>query len=84
MTTPTEEAAAILTRVFEALARQNGKTLSRTTRADIGRACELLTTRDDLEELLDDLPPAAPRRSPGEAAIEPGWDEFERWRAERR
>lgn len=78
--TPHEEAAQIFTRIFEALARQSGKTLSATTRADIGRACELLATRDDLEPLLDDLP-QAPRRSPAEAAIDRGWDDFERWRA---
>jgi hypothetical protein len=84
MTTPTEEAAAIFTRIFEALARQNGKTLSAGTRAGIGRACELLThAGEELDALLEDLP-TPPRRSPGEAAIEPGWDEFERWRAERR
>jgi hypothetical protein len=77
----TVEATQILTRVFEALARQSGKTLSQQTRADIGRACELLANAgDELEELLDDLP-APPRRSPAEAAIDPGWQDFEQWRS---
>jgi acyl-CoA reductase-like NAD-dependent aldehyde dehydrogenase len=78
----TTEAAQILTRVFEALARQSGKTLNARTREDIQRACELLANAGgELEELLDDLP-APPRRSPAEAAIEadPGWQDFERWR----
>lgn len=76
----TQEAAQILTRVFEALARQNGKTLSKATRSDIGRACELLAQGDRLEELFEDLP-APPRQSPGEQAIDPGWQDFERWRS---
>lgn len=79
----TDEAAAILARVFEALARQNGKTLSAATRADIGRACELLTSAgEELDDLFEDLPPVAPRQSPGEQAISPGWQDFERWREE--
>lgn len=79
--TPTEEAAQILTRLFEALARQNHKTLSQQTRADIGRACELLShAGEELETLLEDLP-TPPRRSPGEAAI--GDDDFQRWRERR-
>lgn len=81
--TNSEEAAAILTRVFEALARQSDKTLSASTRADIGRACELLSTAgEELDALLDDLPPS-PRQSPAEAAIEPGMRDFERWRSQR-
>lgn len=82
MATPTEDAAQILTRIFESLARVNGKTLSAKTRADIGRACELLASQgDELDAMLDDLAPA-PRRSPGESAIDndPG---FQQWRASR-
>ncbi len=52
-----EEAAQILTRVFEALARQSGKTLAAGTRADVLRACELLSTASaELDDLLEDLP----------------------------
>ncbi len=76
-----EEAAAILVRVFESIARLNSKTLSASTRADIGRACELLANAGaELEDLLDDLP-ESPRRSPGEQAI--GDPRFEAWRARR-
>lgn len=80
---PSDEAAQILTRVFEALARQAGKTLSAATRSDIGRACDLLANAgEDLDTVFEDLPPALPRRSPGEQAISPGWQDFERWREE--
>jgi hypothetical protein len=80
--TPAEEAAQIFTRVFEALARRSGKTLSQTTRADITRACELLANGgEELDELFEDLPP---RRSPGEQAVaDPGWQDFESWREQR-
>jgi len=62
---PADEAAAILIRVFEALARASGKTLNARTRADIERACELLASAGaELDDLLDDLP----RVSPAEAA----------------
>jgi len=61
--TPTEEAAAILTRILEALARQSGKTLSRKTRDDLARACELLSAGDNYDELLDDLLSTPPIRS---------------------
>jgi hypothetical protein len=80
--TPTDEAAAIFCRVFESIARLNGKTLSTTTRADIQRACELLTqAAGAFDELLDDLPDT-PRRSPGEQAIDD--PNFQRWRTVRR
>lgn len=72
------EAAQILTRVFESLARLNGKTLSAQTKADIGRACSLLAAGDGLEELLEDVPP---RISPAEQAIDD--PNFQRWRAAR-
>ncbi len=61
--TSSEEAAAILIRTFEALARQNHKTLSQKTRADVARACELLATGDDYDELLIDLLEQPPIRS---------------------
>jgi hypothetical protein len=86
MTTPTQEAAAILTRIFESLARASGKTLKPTTRDDITRACELLASAgQELDDLLDDLP----RVSPAEAAanfipaeqIDPT---YRQWRAERK
>lgn len=53
--TASEKAAVILTRTFEALARQLGKTLSAKTRADLTRACELLADGDNYDELLVDL-----------------------------
>ncbi len=69
-TTPAEEAAALLCRIFEALARQNGKTLSRTTRDSITHACELLASSgEELDTFFDDLP-TPPRQSPAEAAID--------------
>ena len=84
----TEEAAAILTRVFEALARANGKTLNTRTRADIGRACELLASAgSDLTELLDELP-VTPKTTRGEAASNfiaaaESDPNFQRWRQAR-
>jgi hypothetical protein len=79
--TNTDEAAAVFTRVLEALARQTGKTLSPQTRRDVLRACELLANAGaELDELLDDLP-SAPRQSPAEAAIEDA--PFQRWRSRR-
>lgn len=58
-----QEAAQILIRTFEALARQLGKRLSERTRADITRACELLAAGDDYEDLLEDLLSTPPIRS---------------------
>lgn len=62
--TPQDEAAAILVRLFESLARASGKTLKSSTRADIKRACELLSSAGAEYDLLDDLV----RQSPGESA----------------
>ena len=81
---PTDEAAAILTRVFEALARANGKTLNARTRADSSRACELLASAgSEFSELLDDLP----RTTPGEAVAAREYatvpPEVERWQRAR-
>jgi hypothetical protein len=45
-------------------------------------ACKLLAAGDDLEDLLGDLP-EPPRASPGEQAVDPGWQDFQRWRAAR-
>ena len=85
--TASEEAAAILIRTFEALARQNGKTLSAKTRADLERACELLATGDDYTDLLDDLlsePPIRSDRTTQNFERENYGDpEFGRWRATR-
>jgi hypothetical protein len=58
----TQEAAQIITRVLEALARASGKTLSQKTRADLARACELLSTPSDLD-ILEDLLEMPPIRS---------------------
>lgn len=58
-----EEAAAILIRTLEALARVGGKTLSLKTRADLQRACELLAAGDDYTDLLEDLLERPPIRS---------------------
>lgn len=82
-----DEAAAILTRTFEALARTCGKTLSAKTRADIARACELLSAGDDYEELLDDLLSAPPIRSERitQSFERDGYGDprFEAWRRQR-
>jgi hypothetical protein len=79
--TPTDEAAAIIIRILESIARLNHKTLSARTRDDVLRACELLTqAAGGFDELLDDLSEPPPR-SPGEqATLDPN---FQRWRAER-
>jgi hypothetical protein len=60
---PHEEAARILCRILEALARQSGKTLSQKTRTEVERACELLSTGDDYSDLLDDLLSEPPIRN---------------------
>ena len=77
---PQDEAAQILTRLFEALARQSGKTLNARSREDIKRACELLSNASaELDDLLDDLPPPKPKTTPAERwAAVPA--EVERWR----
>jgi hypothetical protein len=82
---PHEEAARILCRVLEALARQNGKTLSSKTRSEVERACELLATGDDYSDLLEDLlemPPRTTQTSEREPA-DYGDPKFGQWRAGR-
>ncbi len=79
-----EEAAQILTRILESLARVSGKTLKQSTRADILRACELLSSAGQEYDQLEDLPPL-PRVSPAEAVMEmaerdPG---YKRWKEQR-
>lgn len=69
---PTDEAAVILTRILESLARASGKTLKPSTRSDITRLCELLASAGQEYVQLDDL---APRAEVPE--------EVKRWRAER-
>ena len=55
---PVDEAALIFIRMFEALARRSGKTLNARSKADIRRACELLShAGTELDDLLDELPP---------------------------
>lgn len=87
---PSDEAAEIFIRLFEALARRSGKTLNERSRADIRRACELLShAGDELDDLLDELPPPAPRVSLGEARPAREYatqvlPEVERWKAQRR
>jgi hypothetical protein len=82
-----EEAARILCRVLEALARQSGKTLSTKTRSEVERACELLAAGDDYSDLLDDLLSEPPIRSDRVTQsferADYGDPEFGRWRAQR-
>jgi hypothetical protein len=83
MMSPEQEAAQILTRILESLARASGKTLKPSTRADIQRACELLAGAGAEYEQLDDLP----RVSPAEAMVaiaesDPGYQEWKRRRQE--
>jgi hypothetical protein len=80
MTTPSEEASAILIRMFDTLAASMGKRLKETHKIEIRRACELLSADGTLEPLED-----VARVSPAEAMVEavqtdPG---YKRWREER-
>jgi hypothetical protein len=76
---PVNEAATILTRLFESLARLNHKTLNVRSRADITRACELLShAGEDLSDLLDELPPRPAREYATQVL-----PEVERWREQR-
>lgn len=82
-----DEAAQILTRILEALARQSGKTLGQKTRADIQRACELLAQDDDYD-LLEDLleqPAIRSDRITQQFEREPAYGDpnFEAWRRQR-
>jgi hypothetical protein len=83
--TNTEEATAIFVRLFESLARANGKTLKPSTRQDIARACELLANANDDLDLLDDLLSTPARTTPGERAVYEHTvpPEVQRWRMER-
>jgi hypothetical protein len=84
---PTDEAAQILTRLFEALARRSGKTLNARSREDIRRACELLANAgEELDDLLDELPPAprpAPENRPAREYATVTLPEVERWKEQR-
>lgn len=86
---PVTEAAQIFIRMFEALARRSGKTLNARSKEDIRRACELLASAgDELDDLLDELPPPSPRVSLGEARPAREYatqvlPEVERWKAQR-
>lgn len=66
--TPADEAAAILTRMFETIAHSMGKRLLEIHKSEIRRACELLSADGTLAP-LDDLP-SGPRVSPAEAMID--------------
>jgi len=84
MMNPTDEAAAILTRILESLARASGKTLKPSTRADITRLCELLANAGAEYDQLDDLTKA----TPGEAAVNlvamaEADPNYRRWKEER-
>ena len=79
---PTDEAATILIRMFEALARQIGKTLNARSRADIKRACELIAGAGaELDDLFDDRPPPPEMRPARDYTTMP--IEVERWRERR-
>jgi hypothetical protein len=81
--TPQDEAAEIFTRLFESLARRSGKTLNERGRADVRRACELLSQAgQSFEDLLDDLPPP-PRRSEYTTVNFEVPPEVDRWRERR-
>lgn len=82
---PITEAAQILTRMFEALARQNRKTLNARSRADITRACELLAhAGDELDDLLDPYePPPPPEHRPAREYATVTLPEVERWKEQR-
>lgn len=83
---PVSEAAQILTRLFEALARRSGKTLNARSREDIKRACELLASAgEELDDLLDELPPPerAPDYRPAREYTTQVLPEVERWREQR-
>ncbi len=81
---PVIEAAQVLTRIFEALARRSGKTLSKRSREEIYHACELLAT-GGLGDLLDDLPEPQPRPRTAYSTVnfETVPPEVERWRERR-
>jgi hypothetical protein len=78
---PTVEAAQILTRLLESICRLNRKTLNARSRADIARACELLShSGEALSDLLDDLPPPRTEYSTVSFEVPP---EVERWKERR-
>jgi len=82
---PQDEAAEILIRMFETIARGMNKRLKEEHKSEIRRACALLAT-DGTLAALDDLP----RTSPAEVAVafvneaerDPGYQEWKRRRAE--
>ncbi len=79
---PTDEASQILTRLFESLARLNRKTLNARSKADITRACELLShAGEQYGDLFDDLPPR-PRNEFSTVSFEVP-PEVDRWKAQR-
>lgn len=83
--TPQDEAATILIRLLESLCRLHRKTLSARSRADITRACQLLASSgDELDDLLDDLPPPRPRTEYSTMSFDKKVpEEVDRWREKR-
>ncbi len=77
--TPSEEAAAILIRMFNTLAYALGKRLRPEHRAELQRCCELLASGDELLP-LDDLPPPRPAREYSTVTLP---REVEQWREAR-
>jgi hypothetical protein len=81
---PVNEASQIFTRLFEALARRSGKTLNVRSRADITRACELLShAGQELDDLLDDMPPPRPVNDYATVSFEKVPPEVRQWREQR-
>lgn len=66
---PADEAAAILIRMFDTIAYGMGKRLKEEHKAEIRRACALLSADGTLAP-LDDAPSTMPRMTPAAAASE--------------
>ena len=79
--TSSEEAAAILIRMFNTLAYAFGKRLRPEHRAELQRCCELLASGDGLLP-LDELPPPRPRNEYATVSLDVP-PEVDRWKAQR-
>lgn len=80
MTTPAEEASEILVRMLNCICAGMGKQLKPEHKAEIRRACELLSQDGTLAPLAD-LPRVSPVDAMVEAAIaDPN---YQRWKQER-
>lgn len=71
--TPADEAAAILIRMFDTLAAGMGKRLKDSHKAEIRRACELLSVDGTLAPLEDVARPEPAEYIPASAAIPADW-----------